>query len=87
MPEEFLAAAVMALLLAAPLLIDRYLRQLPIAPACPSCRSVAREVSLARSIVDVLPAFGRTFIAECARCGWRGRMRWRWAPHAAGNGR
>lgn len=83
MPEQLLTFALMGILLAAPLLLDRYLRQLPVAPACPSCRAVAREVNLSHSLLDLLPAFGRTFVAECIRCGWRGRMRWRWAADRA----
>ncbi|MQA89951.1 MAG: hypothetical protein GEU90_06930 [Gemmatimonas sp.] len=85
MTEQLVPAALMALLLAAPLLMERYLRHLPVAPECPSCRAVAREVDLTFSILAKIPAFARTFMAECARCGWRGRMRWRWAPDAAGS--
>jgi hypothetical protein len=86
MPAELLGAAVMAMLIAGPLLIDRYLRQLPVAPACPACRGMAREAALGRSLVQWLPvpALARTFVGECSRCGWRGRMRWRFAPEAAG---
>jgi len=85
MSEQLLAAVVLALLLAIPLLIEKYVRQLPVAPICPSCHAIAREVQLACSLLDLFPAFGKTFIGECARCGWRGRMRWRWAPETRGN--
>lgn len=85
MHPEFLGVTVMAMLLAAPFLIDRYLRQLPEAPTCPSCRGVARQAGIPGSMIFSLPvpAFARTFVGECGRCGWRGRMRWRWARSRA----
>lgn len=86
MSQEILSFALLAIVMAAPLLLDRYLRQLPVAPACPSCNSVASQVEGACSLALLLPALAKTFLAECARCGWRGRMRWRWAPRAASTG-
>jgi hypothetical protein len=78
---EMIGAAVMAMLLAAPLLIDRYLRELPTAPACPCCRATARQIERG-SAIALIPGFGPTFLAECMRCGWSGRMRWKWARDA-----
>jgi hypothetical protein len=81
-----LALTLIAAAFAAPFLIDLYLRRLPIAPACPSCAAVARQAALQRLQVSVspwIPAFGRTFVAECVRCGWKGRMRWKLAADAA----
>ena len=72
------SVALLTALLAAPLLIDRYLRTLPVAPACPTCRSIARERRTS-SIADIIPFLSRTFAAECIRCGWHGRMRWKLA--------
>jgi hypothetical protein len=83
---EFFLALMVALLIATPLLVDRFLRALPIAPACPTCRSVVSEVGLHFTLEAVIPAMSRTFVGECARCGWRGRMRWRLAPNAQRKG-
>jgi hypothetical protein len=80
MGVEFLGFAVMAVLMVAPLLIERYVRQLPAAPACPCCRGTAHEVGLPGAVAALIPTLARTFRAECGRCGWRGRMRWRFAP-------
>lgn len=80
---ELFLTLMMALLLGTPLLIDRLLRALPVAPACPSCRSVVSEVKASRSLESVIPAMARTFVGECAGCGWRGRMRWRVARDTA----
>jgi hypothetical protein len=79
---DIFGGAILLMLFAAPLLIDRYLRHLPVAPACPSCRSVTREAGIQSGWLSWLPVFARTFLAECGRCGWRGRMRWRFAPQA-----
>jgi hypothetical protein len=78
-----LVASAFVLLVAMPALVNRYLSNLPVAPACPSCRSVARETHFQPPLGVLLPAFARTFLAECARCGWRGRMRWSLAPDQA----
>jgi hypothetical protein len=83
MNAEILGVAVMAAMLAAPLLIERYLRQLPPAPACPDCRAVARAIIAEGLLTGWVPEISRTFLAECSRCGWRGRMRWRYATRAA----
>lgn len=75
MSMGLLGVAVLILSLTAPSLLEVYLRQLPVAPTCPSCRSVARQIAVACSFSEFLPALNRTFKAECPRCGWRGRMR------------
>ena len=83
MTTSLLAAAIFAFLLAAPVFLERYLKQLPEAPACPRCHSVARQAEQVSAVTARLPLLGRTFVAEC-QCGWRGRMRWRWAHESAG---
>lgn len=69
-----------ALCAVVPFLFLRYLQQLPEAPACPSCRAVTRATQVRWSLAHAVPMLGTTFRAECTRCGWKGRMRWRWAP-------
>lgn len=79
MDLSLLASALAALALAAPFLLAAYVQRLPVAPACPSCRAVTRAVDrecLAASLRSLLPS---TYVGECGRCGWRGRLRWRWA--------
>lgn len=79
MEVSLFAAVLLALALAAPLLVSAYIQRLPVAPACPTCRAVTRHSDrhwIAVQLFSVLPA---TFVGECTRCGWRGRMRWRWA--------
>jgi hypothetical protein len=63
-----------------------YLEHLPFAPACPSCRSVARSTGRDWPGLYLLPRLADTFLAKCARCGWRGRMRWRLAPRQVREG-
>jgi Zn ribbon nucleic-acid-binding protein len=68
------------LCLAAPTLAWWYLQRLPFAPDCPTCRAVTRQAGdgvLADRWVMAAVAIAHR---ECTRCGWRGRMRWRWAP-------
>lgn len=74
------AALVGGAVVAAPMALQLYLQRLPVAPACPSCRATTRAVGARRSLaLDILPALVATYVGECARCGWRGRMRLRWA--------
>lgn len=80
MDVDILGFALAALCAVAPLLLLRYVQQLPVAPACPACRAVTRAEPFRWSLAHVLPLLGTTYRAECTRCGWRGRMRWRWAP-------
>jgi hypothetical protein len=79
--------ALVAICLASPLIADWYLRHLPVAPACPSCRWVAKQAAVQPTFPGVIPSFARTFLAECGRCGWRGRMRWTLARSTAGTHR
>jgi len=83
MNVDLLTITLFAVVMAAPVLLERYFRQLPIAPACPACRSIARQIGLNSFLFGLIPAFGRTFPAECTVCGWRGRMRWRFARDSA----
>lgn len=82
MDVQLLGFALAALGALAPLLVLRYLQRLPEAPACPTCRAVTRAESVRWSVATLLPILGTTYRAECTRCGWRGRMRWRWAPRS-----
>lgn len=54
------------------------LAHLPVAPACPQCRTLTghrRAGPLDRTFAALANAAAR----ECPRCGWTGRMRWRLA--------
>jgi hypothetical protein len=73
-----MALAVSVLLFMGPSLLRQYVERLPEAPSCPACRSTTRQ-SLSSVVGDWIPALSMTVVRECARCGWRGRMRWRWA--------
>ncbi len=77
-------AVLAALALAAPFLVSAYVQRLPVAPGCPSCRAVTRTVERRCSTIRVPSLFAATYIGECARCGWRGRLRWRWATRPSG---
>jgi hypothetical protein len=83
MTADIFGLALLLVMLAAPVLIDRYVRHLPVAPACPTCACVARQAQVGPRLMAWIPAFGRTFLAECGRCGWRGRMRWKLATDSA----
>lgn len=84
MDLSLLTAALAALALAAPFLVAAYVQRLPVAPACPSCRAVTRAVERECLVAPVRSLLPSTFVGECGRCGWRGRMRWRWATRTAG---
>jgi hypothetical protein len=66
-------------LLATPFLVQQYVARLPWAPTCPSCRAVTREVLSSWSAIQLMPSFAATSVSECGACGWRGRMKWKWA--------
>jgi hypothetical protein len=66
-------------LLASPILVQHYVARLPWAPTCPSCRAVTREVLSRWSAIELVPSFASTSVSECGVCGWRGRMKWKWA--------
>ncbi len=75
-----------AFFLAAQFSTGWYLRQLPIAPTCPGCGSVAHRLAVQPAFPGAIPGFAATFLAECARCDWRGRMRWTLARTPARHG-
>jgi hypothetical protein len=89
MSAGVLTFLILGAVLASPFLIQQYLERLPWAPTCPSCRSVTREVRSSWSAVQLVPTLASTFLGECSDCGWRGRMRWKWARGRmrGGNGR
>ncbi len=82
----WVAASVVLLALAAPLLALQYLTRLPEAPACPACRATTTEAASRPepSGADRAWALVAATRRRCAACGWEGRMRWRWAAEQAG---
>jgi len=76
-----LAAA--AVLLAVPIVLGLYWGQLPEAPACPLCRAITHRLQGTTAVHRLLVLLPTpvTAVRGCSRCGWQGRMRWRWAPH------
>jgi hypothetical protein len=75
-----------ALAVAATIVAAHYLTRLPYAPECPQCRAVTAD-ALAGSALDRLwVAMATTPLRRCTRCGWQGRMRWRWATQRAHGG-
>jgi hypothetical protein len=78
---------ILVAILASPFAIQHYLERLPWAPSCPSCRSITREVHSGWSALHLVPSFAATFLGECTDCGWRGRMRWKWARDRMRGGR
>lgn len=62
-----------------PFAVERYLRSLPVAPSCPDCRAVTRALARRSAAWQLLLAQVPITLSECGRCGWTGRMRWRWA--------
>jgi hypothetical protein len=79
-----LALVVALCLLAAPTVLGLYLQRLPVAPDCPCCRALTREASIAALSDRWVGTAVATMVRECTSCGWRGRMRWRWAPSRMG---
>jgi hypothetical protein len=61
-----------------PMMVQMYVHRLPEAPSCPTCRRTTRPVS-EWQVARWVPALAATSLGECTQCGWRGRMRWRWA--------
>ena len=83
MSIDFWTIGVILAVLLVPAMVQLYLQRLPVAPACPACRRTTRPVE-GGAAARLLPALASTTLGECTRCGWRGRMRWRWAAHTAG---
>ena len=79
--ETFGAWALMALLVV-PIALQLYLYRLPSAPSCPTCRATTRPLQ-EWIVLRWVPALAATSLGECTACGWRGRMRWRWAVRTA----
>lgn len=67
-------------------LFDWYLQRLPDAPWCPGCRSLTRGDDALNALAYLLPSLASTAVRECGSCGWRGRMRLRFAPEGARRG-
>ncbi len=77
----------LALALAAPVFIVQYLARLPYAPECPACRQMTQRQQASERWLDrACASVGATAARCCKRCGWRGRMRWRFAAQRAGTG-
>jgi hypothetical protein len=81
-----LVFVITAVFLAAQFFTEWYFRQLPVAPACPACRSLVRRVIDQSAFPGSCPGFAATFLAECRECGWHGRMRWTLARNPARHG-
>lgn len=77
--------ALLAFLVLPSLLLQVYFQRLPTAPQCPSCRAVTRQVR-EWLLLWWVPSLTATSRGECTRCGWHGRMRWKWATRSAGRG-
>ena len=76
--------AVAAVALAAPAAMMHYLNRLPYAPECPHCRAVTAQRAGGPGPWDRLwSGIAATPVRRCTRCGWQGRMRWRWALQGA----
>jgi hypothetical protein len=76
-------SGLVALVLLVPVLVRHYLEHLPFAPHCPACHALTSPASAHAVPARLIPAFAQTVVRRCARCGWKGRMRWRWAPGPA----
>jgi uncharacterized paraquat-inducible protein A len=65
----------------APLGLLHRLQHLPYAPDCPRCRTVTHAVQRSAALDRAWALLVHTTVRRCGACGWRGRMRWRWATH------
>lgn len=70
-------------LLAGVVALGHYVQRLPVAPACPCCSAVTRVNHSGPDPLRFVPHFVATSLGECTRCGWSGRMRWKWATRTA----
>jgi hypothetical protein len=61
----------------------QYVQRLPVAPACPCCSAVTRMTHSGPDPLRFVPHLVATSHGECTRCGWSGRMRWKWATRTA----
>ncbi|MDB4947786.1 MAG: hypothetical protein JWM27_435 [Gemmatimonadetes bacterium] len=78
----------MALAAAASFAVLHYVHRLPVAPECPRCRAVTAERPRGTALDRLCGALAATPVRRCGRCGWSGRMRWRWAAqHVGGRAR
>jgi hypothetical protein len=75
--------AVVMLAVGAPFAVAQYLTRLPWAPSCPHCRAVTAQSGGGSTLDRVWVALATTPVRRCTRCGWQGRMRWRWATQRA----
>lgn len=82
MGAEFGWIGLMALVVALPAVVHHYLQRLPYAPACPECRMVTRQREPSGWALYLLSILPITVRGECTRCGWKGRMRLRWATRS-----
>lgn len=78
MSGEIFGAALFVAVVMLPVLLQWYVQRLPQAPGCPTCRVTTRPLQEC-ALERMVPLFASTSRGECTRCGWRGRMRWRWA--------
>ncbi|MBW3630024.1 MAG: hypothetical protein KY464_12095 [Gemmatimonadetes bacterium] len=83
MSIDFWTIGVVIVVLMFPAMVQLYVHRLPEAPSCPTCQRTTRPISECYAARWV-PALAATSVGECTRCGWRGRMRWRWAARPVG---
>ena len=83
---DFWTIGVVVAVLMVPAMVQLYVHRLPVAPSCPTCRRTTRPMS-EWQVARLVPALAATSLGECTRCGWRGRMRWRWAARPVGQRR
>lgn len=76
--QSIIVAALGLLVLGIPMTAI-YLTRLPVAPSCPTCRSVTHEAAATWASMRGLASVTLTSIRACTRCGWHGRMRWKYA--------
>jgi hypothetical protein len=69
--------------LAAPFWLAHYLNRLPFAPECPQCKGVTSEEGRPALLDRLHTPLAGAPVRRCHRCGWQGRMRWRWAHQHA----
>lgn len=82
MDIDLLLTTLTALSLAVPFVLLAYFQRLPVAPSCPLCRALTRERESRWGALPVVTLLPTTYLGECTRCGWHGRMRWRWATRS-----
>lgn len=74
-----LTMAMLLVSLAMGTLLAHYVSRLPYAPECPACKGITSEAPNNRLADRLCALLAHSSVRRCPRCGWSGRMRWRWA--------